>query len=62
MMTGRMLLLIISSSVLRVSVTVLRGGAVCWFSPEDRVTGGSVSISEDPAQYYWVYEKFLTFF
>jgi hypothetical protein len=49
MMTGRMLRLIMISLVLRVSVTVFSGGArVECSSPEESVTGGSVSISEEP--------------
>jgi hypothetical protein len=50
MITGRMLRLIMISLVLRVSVTVFSGGArVECSSPEESVTGGSVSISEEPA-------------
>ncbi len=49
MITGRMLRLIMISLVLRVSVTVFSGGRVECSSPEESVTGGSVSISEEPA-------------
>jgi hypothetical protein len=48
MMTGRMLRLIMTSSVLSVSVTVLSGGLVVCCSPADSVTAGSVSMSEEP--------------
>ena len=48
MMTGSILLLIMTSSVLSVSVTVLRGGRVDCCRPEESVTGGRVSMSEEP--------------
>ena len=46
--TGRMLLLVRTSSVVKDSVTVLSGG-VAWWREAAMVRAGRISMSEDPS-------------